>query len=90
MSARPGTPERARERRRENLDIFIGVLGFFTLMIFLATVRSELGGNPSVAQALALAVMVGLLAFTWRMRRRLTGPAPHAGPSAPTGPKAGA
>jgi hypothetical protein len=72
--------------------MFIGILGFFTVMIFVATVRSELHGDPSVVQALALAVMVGLVAFTWRMRGRLVSPAAgtHSGRDGDAGPEAGA
>jgi hypothetical protein len=70
--------------------MFIGVLGFFTLLIFVATVRAELRGDPSVVQALALAVMVGLVAFTWRMRRQLVAPAARTGRTSSGGPEAGA
>jgi len=72
--------------------MFIGVLGFFTVLIFVATVRAELRGDPSVVQALALAVMVALVGFTWRMRRQLAAPAAPTGRSRPSsgGPEAGA
>ena len=79
--------------------MFIGVLGFFTVLAFVATVRAELHGDPSLVQALSLAVMVGLVAVTWRMRRRLSRPltggpsatgGPPATPAAPHRPEAGA
>ena len=63
--------QRVAERRRESLDIFIGVLGFFTVLLLVSTVRAELRGEPSVARALTLAVFVILVYLTVRMRRTL-------------------
>ena len=62
---------RAAERRRENLDIVLGVLGFFTALLFLATVLSELRGDQALGRAAVLAVMVGLVMLTLRFRRSL-------------------
>jgi threonine/homoserine/homoserine lactone efflux protein len=63
--------QRAAERRRENLDIFLGVLGFFTALLLIATVSAELKGEPSLGRAVVLAIFVGLIYLTWRIRREL-------------------
>jgi hypothetical protein len=63
--------QRVAERRRESLDIFIGVLGFFTVLLLVSTVLAEVKGQPSVARALTLAVFVALVYACVRMRRTL-------------------
>jgi hypothetical protein len=63
--------QRLRRRRRENLDIFLGVLGFFTALIFLSTAVAEVQGEPSLTRALVLAVLVGLVLATLYVRRRI-------------------
>jgi hypothetical protein len=63
--------QRQRRRRRENLDIFLGILGFFTAMVFLSTAVAEVRGEPSLTRALVLAVLVGLVMTTWYVRRRI-------------------
>jgi hypothetical protein len=70
---------RAAERRRENLDIVLGVLGFFTVLLFLSTAIAEIRGEPALGRALALAVMVSLVLVTLRIRRSMT--RPRTGPS---------
>ena len=64
-------PERVVERRRETVDIVIGVLGFFLVMLLVSTVLAEVRGENSLARALALAVLVGLFYALLRMRRAL-------------------
>jgi Flp pilus assembly protein TadB len=76
-------PRRVAERRRENLDILLGFLGFFTIALLVATVSAELHGHPSVAQALALAVLVGLIFVVLRMRRELDRQARTVVPTSP-------
>jgi hypothetical protein len=77
---------RAAERRRENLDIFLGVLGFFTAVIFVATAIAEIRGEPALLRALALAVMVSLVLVTLRIRKSM----PRRGvPTAGAAPKSG-
>jgi hypothetical protein len=73
MSRRPRLTGAARvaERRRENLDMFLGLLGFFTALIFVSTVVGELRGEPSLAPAVTLAVFVVLVAVTLKIRRGL-------------------
>ena len=63
--------ERLRRRRRENLDIFLGVLGFFTALIFVSTAVAEVQGEPSLTRALVLAILVGLVMTTLYVRRRI-------------------
>lgn len=65
---------RAAERRRENLDMVLGVLGFFTVLLFLSTAIAEIRGEPALGRALALAVMVSLVLVTLRFRRSMTRP----------------
>ena len=65
---------RAAERRRENLDMLLGVLGFFTALVFVATVIAEVRGEPALAPAVALAVMVSLVLVTLRIRRSIAAP----------------
>ena len=54
-------PSRVVERRRETVDVVLGVLGFFTVMLLASTVLAEVRGDDSLARALALAVFVVLL-----------------------------
>jgi hypothetical protein len=69
---RPRTPaERARQRRRENLDILLGALGFFTAVVFLVTAIGEIKGQSSGLRALLLAVLVVLFWVTLRLRRKV-------------------
>jgi hypothetical protein len=63
--------ERQRRRRRENLDVFLGVLGFFTALIFASTAVAEVQGEPSLTRALVLAILVGLVFTTLYVRRRI-------------------
>lgn len=64
-------PQRVAERRRENVDMLLGALGFVTLMVLVATVSAELHGHPSVFRSLVLAVLVGLVFVVLRIRRVL-------------------
>jgi hypothetical protein len=75
MSARPRPPrtpaERTRQRRRENLDMLLGALGFVTAVVFLFTAIDEIKGESSVLRALVLAVLVVLFWATLRLRRKV-------------------
>ena len=64
-------PERVVERRRETVDVVLGVLGFLTVMLLASTVMAEVRGDDSLARALALAVFVVLLYVLVRIRRAL-------------------
>jgi hypothetical protein len=63
---------REAERRRETVDILLGFLGFFTLLVFASTLLAEIRGENALARALVLAVLVALVAVVVRMRRVLT------------------
>jgi hypothetical protein len=63
---------REAERRRETVDILLGVLGFFTALVLLSTVAAEVRGDDALARALVLAVLVVLVVIVVRMRRVLT------------------
>jgi len=52
----------------------LGVLGFFTVLLFLSTAIAEIRGEPALGRALALAVMVSLVLVTLRFRRSMTRP----------------
>jgi len=64
-------PERVVERRRETVDIVLGVLGFFLLMLLGSTVLAELRGDDSLARAVTLGIFVLLFYVLLRIRRAL-------------------
>ncbi len=76
---------RVAERRRENLDVFLGLLGFFTALVLVSTALGELRGQPSLGRAAALAVLVVLVLLTLKVRRGLhrQAPSPHTGAKPP-------
>jgi hypothetical protein len=59
------------ERRRETVDIVLGLLGFFTVLLLGSTVLAEIRGDDSLARALSLAVFVVLIYVLQRVRRAL-------------------
>jgi len=59
------------ERRRENVEILMGVLGFFIAMLAIATGIGELKGDESLARPLVLAILVSLFYGLVRIRRSL-------------------
>jgi predicted membrane-bound spermidine synthase len=67
----PTAAQRATLRRRQNFEILIGVLGFFTVVAFVATAVAELHGDSSLRQALILAMFVVALGLSIHVRRRL-------------------
>jgi hypothetical protein len=91
MSRRPRLTGAARvaERRRENLDMFLGVLGFFTALIFVSTAVAEIRGEASLAKALTLGIFVVLMYVTLRLRRTLHRRASGVDQSPGTGPVRG-
>jgi uncharacterized membrane protein YGL010W len=60
------------ERRRENVEILMGVLGFFIAALLAATIVAEIKGDDALARALVLAVLVGLFYCLVRIRRGLS------------------
>jgi predicted branched-subunit amino acid permease len=59
------------ERRRENVEILMGVLGFFIGLLLIVTVVAEVKGDDTLARALVLALLVGLFYVLVRIRRVL-------------------
>lgn len=65
--------ERARaSSTRHFLDVLIGFVGFFGVVIFIGTVAAELNGRPALGWALGLLgiVVAELLLVTARRRAR--------------------
>ena len=60
------------ERRRENVEILMGVLAFFIAALVVATAVAEIKGDDTLARALVLAVLVGLFYGLVRIRRMLS------------------
>lgn len=60
---------RERARRRQQLEMLIGVLGFFAVVTFVVAVAGIVGGDPGVTPSLvllALLVALGLTVRAWR------------------------
>jgi hypothetical protein len=55
--------------RAQQLDVLIGVLGFFTLMATIQTVTYELRGRPAAGSALVLLALLLALGLAVRARR---------------------
>ncbi|MBV6761870.1 hypothetical protein [Rhodococcus opacus] len=58
--------------KRQRLEVLIGILGFFTVMAFVAAVVEVFRGDPGVTPALVLAgcLVLSGLAITARKRVR--------------------
>jgi hypothetical protein len=50
------------------LEILAGILGFFTVMLFIVTVTAELQGGDALEPALALLAFAALLGFLLHKR----------------------
>jgi hypothetical protein len=48
--------------KRQRLEVLIGILGFFTVMAFIAAVVEVVNGDPGVTPAL---VLLGCLLLSW-------------------------
>ena len=66
----PGSGTGGQRARAQRLDMLLGILGFFAFMAVVQTVLLEVRGEPAVASALLLAVLLAALWFVWRLRRR--------------------
>jgi hypothetical protein len=70
----PMSPPPYRPSAREaNVDMLVGVLGFFVFVAFCFTVWAELSGENAVTEAVILLTFCLLLLGTWRMRKRMFG-----------------
>ena len=58
--------------KRQRLEVLIGILGFFTVMAFVAAVVAVFRGDPGVTPALVLlgCLVLSGLAITARKRMR--------------------
>ena len=66
-------PGRSAEARRFNLEVALGLVGFFTLMALIQLVVLELRGEAPVGYAVATAMMLGLTYFTFSRWRKAGG-----------------
>ncbi|PTR25783.1 putative secreted protein with PEP-CTERM sorting signal [Rhodococcus sp. OK519] len=57
-------------RRRQSLEMLIGILGFFTAMAFLAAAVAIVRGEPSATSSLVLLACVAALGGAIVLRRR--------------------
>ena len=64
-------PNPKRVRSGEDLDIIIGFLGFWALVLFVVTAFREVTGKPALLPALILLVVVLAMWGMMRLRRRL-------------------
>ncbi|GAB3565299.1 hypothetical protein [Spelaeicoccus albus] len=63
--------ERARaSSRRQFLDVLIGFVGFFGIVVFVATVAAEITGRPALSWALGLLGIVAVELALVTARRR--------------------
>ena len=66
-------PGRSAEARRHNLEVILGLLGFFSLMAFIQLVASELRGDAPAGYAVVTALLLGLTYWTYRRWRKAGG-----------------
>ncbi|MHA7264705.1 hypothetical protein ACX80W_16060 [Arthrobacter sp. TMN-37] len=59
-------PNRRRDRRQENLDILLGFLGFFGLVLVVVIIASELDGRNAAPWSVTL---LGVVLALWALRR---------------------
>ncbi len=64
---------RSRKVQRENLEIGLGFLGFFTLVSVIVTVVAEFSGKAALAEALVSGIFVTLTYLVYRKWRRAGG-----------------
>ncbi|WP_051442038.1 hypothetical protein [Arthrobacter sp. H14] len=63
---------RKAERKAENIDILIGLLGFFAAVLVVVTIIAQLSGEPAVGWALLLLLLVLII---WLLvKKRLGNP----------------
>ena len=64
-------PNMKRVRSGEDLDIIIGFLGFWALVLFVVAVFLEVTGKPALLPAMTLLVVVMAIWGMLRLRRTL-------------------
>lgn len=65
--------DRRARWKAENLDILIGFLGFFALLLIPVIIATEIGGDSAALWSLLLLALVLVLWRLWRVRQRLEG-----------------
>ena len=63
-------PGRSRAARQMNLEVVLGILGFFSIMALISLVAAELRGGGAVFESLVTIAFLGLTWMTWRSWRR--------------------
>ena len=59
-----------KEARKQHLEMWLGLLGFFTFAAFVVTVVAELQGKPALTEALVLAVFLAATYVAYRAWRK--------------------
>lgn len=59
---------RKAERKAENIDILIGLLGFFAVVLVVVTITAQLSGEPAVGWALLLLLLVLIIWVLFKKR----------------------
>lgn len=65
------TPERRAARRAENVDILIGFLSFFAVVLVVVIVATEFQGGSALLWSPVLLALVLAIWGLWRLRSRL-------------------
>ncbi len=55
----------------EQFELFIGILGFWALVLLVVTVWLEVTGQPALWWALGLAAVLVAMAGVWGLRRKV-------------------
>ncbi|MBB6406700.1 hypothetical protein [Arthrobacter sp. AZCC_0090] len=64
-------PELRRVRSGEDLDIVLGLLGFWALVLLVVTLSAELTAQPALGWAMGLLAILLAMWGVLRLRRRL-------------------
>ena len=59
-------PGRTRAARQMNLEVVMGILGFFSIMALISLVAAEVSGGSAVFESV---VTIGFLGLTWMTYR---------------------
>lgn len=68
------SPERRAARKAENLDILIGFLAFFAVVLVAVIITTEAQGGSALVWSPVLLLLVLAIWGLWRLRRRLPEP----------------
>lgn len=59
-----------KEARRQHLEMVLGLLGFFTVVSFVAAAVAEVQGRPATSEVLVLVAFLAATYLTYRRWRR--------------------